>query len=70
MFAAPEFKVLSTCPPSASANPDAYLLQLREIAGCSELAGYRTFGLDVPADSEELRHIGITCGTSADSLAA
>lgn len=33
-------------------------------------AGYRTFVLDVPANAEELRHIGAAFGAAADSLAA
>ena len=33
-------------------------------------AGYRTFVLDVPAEAEELRHVGSAFGAAADSLAA
>jgi alkanesulfonate monooxygenase len=33
-------------------------------------AGYRTFVLDVPANADELRHIGAAFGAAADSLAA
>jgi alkanesulfonate monooxygenase len=33
-------------------------------------AGYRTFVLDVPANAEELRHIGAAFGAAVDSLAA
>jgi alkanesulfonate monooxygenase len=33
-------------------------------------AGYRTFVLDIPANPEELRHIGAAFGAAADSLAA
>lgn len=33
-------------------------------------AGYRTFVLDVPAEPDEMRHIGAAFGAAADSLAA
>lgn len=33
-------------------------------------AGYRTFVLDVPADPQELRHIGAAFGAAVDALAA